>query len=196
MAYFHLYFLHLVKTKKAMAEWSEEETKLWKKFDEKFGETQQFYEVETQLLVLNKLEQLPSTVTEDMSDAQVNQIIDVVEHIRAHYLETDPFHSIPEVPRFMTESVNQDSSQSETEDDRSHLGEKKSKLPELIPYSRSDRLKSLQAEIDQQDEFMSANFQGFEEELDWTKANVNYVYTMVTSMISRNVSDSSTFEFY
>ena len=62
-AYFHLYFLDLVKQTRSMDKFTEEDKQLWERFDEKFGTTSEFYDVETQLLVLNRLEdKLPSDI--------------------------------------------------------------------------------------------------------------------------------------
>jgi len=75
-----LFFLDLIKNKKTFNDFSEDEKKMYRDFDEEYGQTPRFTEVEMQLLVLNRLENLPEVKTES-SDADVQQNVDLIEFL-------------------------------------------------------------------------------------------------------------------
>ena len=77
--YYHLFFLDLIKKKKTFASFTQEEKDMYSTFEEKHGKQDKFYEVEMQLLVLNRLENLPEVKTES-SDADVQQNVDLIEY--------------------------------------------------------------------------------------------------------------------
>lgn len=66
--YYHLFFLDLVKHKKKISDFSKEETKQYKQFNEQHGQTKQFYEIEMWLLLLNRLDELPKVNAQSSAD--------------------------------------------------------------------------------------------------------------------------------
>jgi len=111
--YFHLYFLDLAKKQKDTEAWNDEQDLLYDKFEEKFGNSHQFFEVEMWLLVFNRLDTIPK-LTENSNDEDVDENIDLIEYLYEQYVDVKK--SEIRKPSFLTENIYDSNSQSESED--------------------------------------------------------------------------------
>ena len=60
--------------------------KLYNLFEEKYGQTTQFTEIETWVLVINRIEGLPK-VDKDTNSQDIEQNIDVIEYLYDNYIK-------------------------------------------------------------------------------------------------------------
>ena len=60
--------MDLIKNKKTYNEFTDDEKTKYLDFEQNFGKKQQFYEIEMQLLVLNRLETMPKVTPESNDD--------------------------------------------------------------------------------------------------------------------------------
>ena len=112
--FYHLYFLDQVKRGKKLKDFSKDDKALWEKFDQKFGQTPYFYEVETWLNVLHPLGEL-----KDFKKSK-----DMIKYLLDHYLphlktEVDRHNRTYRDENMRPEHMRKDaheSSQSENED--------------------------------------------------------------------------------
>lgn len=121
--YFHLYFLNLVKTKRTRKEWTKEQKDLWLQFDERFGTSEEFYEVETWLNVIHPLEALPEA-SEDLSKQDQKNYMSMIEYIKKYYMKMQERDIDVEMPDYMKEQDIPGQSSSDNEDVEGELSQK------------------------------------------------------------------------
>ena len=189
--YYHLYFLDQVKRGKKLKDFSKDDKALWEKFDQKFGQTSQFYEVETWLNVLQPLDEL-----KDFKKCK-----DMIKYLLDHYLphlknEVDRhnrhYWSESNKPEHMRKDAHE-SSHSESEDTATV-----SKKTEQFKYedffkSREEILKQKQKWLDsntpstKENSYIdTAGFRGFENDLNWKKTKPKYVFEMACVRLQDN----------
>ena len=127
--YFHLFFLDLVKKKKTIDEFTDEEIKLYNIFEEKYGTTTQFTEIETWVLVVNRIEGLPR-VNSDTNAEDIGQNIDVIEYLYDNYIKKDLIFRKPAVLE-----------EEDHSEESSLIEDKKEKLQTLDLDGKFDRAK-------------------------------------------------------
>lgn len=94
--YFHLYFLDLVKKKKTIDDFTDEEVALYNKFQEKHGKTSEFTEIETWVLVINRIEGLPK-VDAETNEEGIKENLDVIEYLYYYYVKEEAEYERPEI---------------------------------------------------------------------------------------------------
>jgi hypothetical protein len=115
--FYHLYFLDLVKRKKKLESFSKEETDLYAKFNKNFGQTEEFYEVEMYIILLNRMESM-KPMNEDTDDKAVTDSIDLMTYLQDNFLQNRGSGQYYERPDWMNDH-NNDSSASEGENEDS-----------------------------------------------------------------------------
>mmetsp|Transcript_16285 Transcript_16285/g.25167 ORF Transcript_16285/g.25167 Transcript_16285/m.25167 type:complete len:327 (-) Transcript_16285:2609-3589(-) len=171
--YFHLFFLDLAKKKRKIEDFTDEEKKLWDKFDESFGTSIQFYEAETAFRVINKIEdELPKDVGSATTDQDIYKIEEVVTYLRRFYLggTYSTHHSKPE---FLDPAFDHSSSQSGDEADENAKARPNSDISRVIgflkPEDRLARKRQYLKGVTSETSYLSDEIVGgYEEDLDWS----------------------------
>lgn len=174
--YFHLYFLDLVKKKKTIDEFNDEQIKLYNIFEEKHGQSTQFSEIETWVLVTNRIEGLPK-VNSETNEQDIEQNIDVIEYLYDTYVSKQEISY--RKPAILQEDeiegsslVEENKAKSQTLDlqgkfDRALVAKKMEQkyLDEVTRLAKTNK----KPEIDN-------NIIGFENEINWSIFTSEYVY--------------------
>lgn len=74
--YYHLYFLHLAKTKKSISDFDKNERELYSNFAKKFGDSPLFLEVETRFRIINQVDGLKK-IDAKSSDEDIDEMLKV-----------------------------------------------------------------------------------------------------------------------
>ena len=74
--YYHLYFLHLAKTKKSLSEFTAQEKELYTNFAKKFGDSPLFLEVETRFRLINQVDGLKK-IDAKSSNEEIDEMLKV-----------------------------------------------------------------------------------------------------------------------
>ena len=77
--YYHLYFLHLAKTKASLSELDKNERELYTNFAKKFGDSPLFLEVETRFRIINQVAGLKK-IDAKSSDQDIDDMLKVYTH--------------------------------------------------------------------------------------------------------------------
>ena len=172
--FYHLYFLDLVKRKKKLEDFSDDEKDLYKKFNTQFGQTQQFYEVEMWIMLLNRIDAMAPT-NANTTDEDIQENLDLMEYLQDNYLQNRSNSKMGSRPSWMNDH-NNDSSQSEGEDNDVSKNSKTETKNFTALFSKETRLKTCLQYYKNHKQINSQQISGFENDFDWTQIQPEHVF--------------------
>jgi hypothetical protein len=181
--FYHLYFLDLVKKKKKLIDFSDEEKDLYKKFNSQYGQSQEFYEVEMWIMLLNRIELMTPT-NEDTHEADIDENLNLIDYLQDNFLNNRESSSMGQRPQWMDDH-NNDSSQSENEDNDASKARKLETKNFTSMFSKEEKLKEILNYYKRNKSLNHQEIIGFDNDVDWDQILPEHVYSHALWM-SRN----------
>ena len=184
--FYHLYFLDLVKKKKKLIDFSDEEKELYKKFNTQFGQSQEFYEVEMWIMLLNRIELMTPT-TQDTELADIEENLNLMDYLQDNFLNNREHSYLGSRPQWMDDH-NNDSSQSENEDNDASKSRKMETKNFTEMFSKERKLTDILSYYKRNNYLNNQDIIGFDNEVDWDAVKPEHVYSHAVWM-AQNASN-------